>query len=260
VSVLSELQPSAMASYAFSPYVTFIESHLIPGATQYAVFHRLTGELIQPSPRIRALLFACKIGNRLSFSDEELVQLGDEGRQIRNLIETRFLISPEVDPLTSFLDHYVTKPLQNPAVTYVSESGRLRLVRLSMAERVYSPRFEDLPPVVEEEMPKPAADLFLAASGEKRLGEVISDWFAVEENPLANAECRKAIEFLTKPERQLIKLTPTTDHLTDPYQPFNTVPRDFKHASRWPSGDAAHPISQSRFSTLIISLSVTPAV
>ena len=55
-----------MPTYGINPYVSFVESRLIPGVVQHAVFHRLTGELIEPDEDLRSLLLMTKLGTRLS--------------------------------------------------------------------------------------------------------------------------------------------------------------------------------------------------
>jgi hypothetical protein len=221
-----------MVSYRLSPCVHFIESHLIPNASQYAVFHQFTGEVFEPGGRVRALLFAAKLGNKVSFSNEDLDNLGDDGKQIRKLIDEEFLVADGYDPLSSFLGHYAVRPLQNPAVAYRSETGAMRLVRISMAERVYSPRPDELPEIIEEDMPPLAADIFVTADGTRTLQEILAP-AGHGENTFEEPAAGAAIQFLTSPQRQLIKLTRTTEELDNPFKPFNTVPRNFFHSSRW---------------------------
>jgi Putative S-adenosyl-L-methionine-dependent methyltransferase len=223
-----------MASYTLSPYVNFIESHLIPNATQYGVTHRLTGEVCQPGERVRSLLLAAKLGNRISFGSQDLDNLAEDGRQIRQLIDQEFLVPDDCDALSSLINQYVVRPLQNPAVAYRSETGEMQLVRVSMRERVYSPDRNELAAVIEEELPPMAAEVFLAADGTLTLREI---FVALNDHPdkdlLEDADFRAAIEFLTTQERQLVKFTRQTEELNNPYQSFNTVPRNFYHSSRW---------------------------
>jgi SAM-dependent methyltransferase len=234
-----------MVSYTLSPYVTFIESQLIPNATQYGVAHRLTGEVCEPGERVRTLLFAAKLGNRVSFSSEDLDNLAEEGRQIRQLIDREFLVPDGYDALSSFIDQYPVRPLQNPAVAYRSGTGEMRLVRVSMAERVYSPKRDDLAAIIEEEMPLLTAEVFLEADGTKRLAEIFVTVCKEDgESVLKRADLRTAIDFLTRPERQLIKFTRETEELSNPFKPFNTVPRNFYHSSRW-EGQARDEDSRS---------------
>src|SRR5215510_1614872 len=127
-----------MVSYILSPYVRFIESHLRSDIVQYGVFHLLTGKVFEPSQRVRGFLFTAKLGQRISLPVEDLRQYGEDGIQIEELIKEEFLIANDYDALLSFARHYVVRPLQNPAITYRSEDGKTILVRLSMAERVFS--------------------------------------------------------------------------------------------------------------------------
>jgi phospholipid N-methyltransferase len=232
-----------VASYILSPFVTFIESHLHPDPSRYAVFHRLTGQLVEFGPTVRSLLQAAKLGSTVSIRVEDLSHLGEHGRQIRRLIEEEFFIPSDHDALSSFVDHYVVRPLQNPAVTYRSESGEVLLASISMAERIFSPESAKLPPVVEERMSPLANELFLAAEGSRTLREIHATLQRENQSLLEDQEFRLTVEFLTAPERQLIKLTPTTEHLSDPTQPANIVPRNFYHASRWTQRDAERSIS-----------------
>ncbi|SRR6266436_299118 len=223
-----------MFSYKLSPYVDFIESHLITHASQYAMAHRLSGEVCEASERVRSLLYAAKLGNRVSLSSQDLANLGEDGKQISWLIEQEFLVTDGHEVLSSFINQYVVRPLQNPALVYRPQTGDRILVRIPMAERVYSPRPGEAAPVIEEAIPSIAAEVFLAANGRRTLREIFiricgADGDAI----LENAEFRAALDFLTKPERQLIKFTRHNGDLSNPYQPFNTVPRNFYHAARW---------------------------
>ena len=220
-----------MGEYQYSPYAHVIESHLIPDTIQYGVFHHLTGYIIEPNERIRALLFASRMGHHISFADDDLNKLPADGRQIRKLIEQRFLIPVGCDPLASFLDYFVVRPVQNPALAYRDRRGEVKLVRTSMTQRIYSPRKGELPAIVEESMPSAPASVFLEADGTKTLRELF-ELAGLDDD----AGRRETIDFLTSPKRQLIKLTADASDLADPYQPCNTVPRNFYHASRWNPG------------------------
>jgi hypothetical protein len=72
-----------MTPYQVNPYVSFIESRLFSDSIQYAVFHRLTNEIIEPSETVRSLLHAAKLGNRISLSDAQLGQLGETGVELK---------------------------------------------------------------------------------------------------------------------------------------------------------------------------------
>lgn len=228
-----------MISFKLSPFVTFIESHLVADASQYAVFHRLTGQIVEPSSTVRAVLWASKLGSPLSLETEQLSKLGNDGLQIGRLIEERFLIPNGDDPLATFVDYLVVRPLQNPAITYRDHSGKVIVTRLSMAERVYSPARGELPPVIEERMPARATDVLLAADGTRTLREIHASLGTKSGSLLEDHEFRTTLDFLSTSDRQLIKLAQNKDVLMDPFQPPNLVPRDFYHLSRWPAMGAA---------------------
>src|SRR5215813_4408772 len=150
-----------MVTYSLNPYISFVESRLVPGVVQHAVFHRLTGELLEPDERIRSLLLAASRGTRLSIGAADL--------QLRQLVQKEFLIPESHDPLVLLLDQYVTRPIQNPAIAYRAKSGAWILVRTSMAHTVYSRRRDELPEIIEEKLSSLAADVLLLADGSKTL-------------------------------------------------------------------------------------------
>src|SRR5262249_30913815 len=136
-----------MLSYSLNPYISFIENRLFPGFVQRAVFHRLTGEIIEPSAKVYELLFAIRSGSRVSLSEEETRTLSGE---VTPLVQRQFLIPDGFDQLAPLLDHYVARPIQNPALTYRSKTGAWMLVRTSMEHAVHSRKRDELPPVIEE--------------------------------------------------------------------------------------------------------------
>jgi ribosomal protein S18 acetylase RimI-like enzyme len=221
--------------YRLNPYVHFIESRLVPGIVRRGLFHQVTGEVVEPRETVRSLLFAAKLGNRISFSEKDLNSLAEDGAQIKQLIEKRFLIPEGYDPLTPFVNQYVVRPLQNPALAYASDSGEILLVRTSMARRVYSPRRDELPAIVEEKMTDIATRIFLLADGTRTLREILHTPGMESANILEEPGVRQAVDFLTSPERQLIKFTPSTEDLGDPRSPCNTVPRNLYRSSGWDS-------------------------
>jgi len=209
-----------MPTYKINPYISFIENHLFPGAIQRAVFHRLTGEIIE-----------CDFTKSLT-ADEV---------QLRQLIERGFLITPDYDPLAPLLDCYVARPIQNPALAYRSTTGEWILVRNSMEQRIYSPKRDELPAIIEENLSSLAADIFLMADGARTLRQIFS---ALREgsNILEDSEFRSAIDFLTSQERQLIKFTARREDLDHPFSFVNIVPRNFYHYERkdQPRADSAN--------------------
>jgi SAM-dependent methyltransferase len=190
-----------MPTYRINPYISFIENHLFPGVIQRAVFHRLTGEIIE-----------CDFTKSLT-ADEV---------QLRQLIERGFLITPDYDPLAPLLDCYVVRPIQNPALMYRSKTGAWILVRTSMKQTVYSPKRDEFPVVIEEQLSPPAAEILLMADGTRTLQQIFSEV----------AEGRATLDFLTAQERQLIKLTPRREDLDDPFTYVNIVPRNLYHSER----------------------------
>jgi len=219
-----------MVSYSISPYVSFIENLLFPGLVQHGVCNRLTGEVLEPRESERALLHAAALGTPISLNTENLTSLGADGYQLQQLIEKLFLIPAFSDPLLPFMNHYVARPIQNPALLYRSNRNQYSLARISMACKVYSTKKSELPQIIEEPLPQPIAEILLMADGKTTLKEVFK---TLGDKQVAASGVREAIDFLTSVERQLIKLTLQKTDLDDPYKPVNTVPRSFYHSSRW---------------------------
>jgi SAM-dependent MidA family methyltransferase/ribosomal protein S18 acetylase RimI-like enzyme len=236
----------SLIPYRISPYVSFIENRLFPGIIQHGVSHRLTGEVFEPNERILSLLLAMQTGNRISLSKENLNNLSDDGRQLTTLIEREFLIPDDYDPLTRFLNHYVARPIQNPALVYHSQDGTAWLVRTSMAHHLFSPKPGELPEIVEEAISDMAAAIFTMADGSKTLLEISAELGRNQEKILKDVEFREVLDLLTDQERQLIKFTEQRDDLDHPFKPVNIVPRDLYHSSKWNSetpDDASESIS-----------------
>lgn len=207
-----------MPTYGINPYISFVESRLIPGVVQHAVFHRLTGEIIEPNEQVLNLLLATTSGTRLS--------INEAGPQLTQLIEKEFLIPVGHDPLALMVDQYVTRPIQNPAVMYRSKGGEWILVRTSMMHTVYSRRRDELPEIIEEKLSPLTADILLRADGTKTLRQIR------EESTAEDSEFRSAIDFLTVQERQLIKFTTQLQDLDEPYSLVNILPRNLYHSAR----------------------------
>jgi hypothetical protein len=231
-----------MNPYKISPYLSFIENRLFHGVVQHGVSHRLTGEVLELGERVRSLLLAIQTGNRISLSEENLNSFGEDAGQLRQLIEKEFLIPDGYDPLTPFMNQYVVRPIQNPALAYHSQDGDVLLVRTSMAHHVFSPRAGELPEVIEERMSPVAAAIFEMADGTRTLQEIfITLGRNKDARILDDLEFREALEFLTSQERQLIKFTSQREDLEHPYKPVNIVPRDLYHSSKW----NAQPLNRS---------------
>src|SRR6185369_9215918 len=112
-----------MLTYWLNPYISFIENRLFPGVVQHAVFHRLTGEILEPGDTVRNLLLAGNSGNPISLNGDVLNSLSGDGAHLRQLIQKEFLIPDGYDPLASMFDGYVARPIQNPAVAHRSKTG-----------------------------------------------------------------------------------------------------------------------------------------
>lgn len=190
-----------MPTYKINPYASFIENRLFPSVIQRAVFHRLTGEIIE---------------------HDFTLSLNADENKARQLIQRGILITPDYDPLAPLLDWYVARPIQNPALMYRSQSGEWMLVRTSMMQTVYSPKRDELPAVIEEPLSPLAAEILLMADGTRTLQQIFSQL----------GEERATLDFLTTQERQLIKLTPRRDALDDPFSSVNIVPRNLYHSER----------------------------
>lgn len=200
-----------MPTYRLNPYISFIENRLYPGVVQRAVFHRLTGEIIE---------------------HDFTARLTADDAQLRQLVQSGFLITEDYDPLAPLLDWYVARPIQNPALVYRSPTGEWILVRTSMLQTVYSPKRDELPVVVEERLSPLVAEMLLMADGTRTLRQIFSE----------SKEGREAIDFLTMQERQLIKLTHRPEELDDPFSRVNIVPRNLYHSERQdqPRADSAN--------------------
>jgi len=198
-----------MPNYRLNPYISFIENRLFPGLIHRGIFHRLTGEILEPS---------------------------EDGTLPSDLlIQREFLIPQDYDPLTRFADYYVTRPIQNPAVGYRSKNGEWILVRNSMEHRVYSAKRNELPPIIEEKLPPLTAEILLMADGTRTFQQLFSELRKESHDVrlLEDSEFRAAIDFLASQERQLIKFTPRREELAHPFTWVNMVPRNLYHSQRW---------------------------
>jgi hypothetical protein len=232
-----------MISYRLSPYVSFVENRLIPGVLQHGVSHRLTGDVAEPGERIRSLLLTMQAGTPVSLSDESLNSLGEEGAHLKQLIENDFLIPDGHDPLARFLNHYVARPIQNPALVYRGADGSLCIARTSMVHQMFSPKAGESPEIVEEPISETAAAVFKMADGTRTLQEILTT-LGEGNGEKITADFRQTLDFLTNQERQMIKFTLRREDLENPYSPVNIVPRTLYHSARWdqPVNGTAEPI------------------
>lgn len=226
-----------MLTYQLSPYAHFIEDHLNPAGVQFGIVHLLTGEVVRLSRDLQSLLFAVKVAQRISLDEAHLEGPGETCAHLKHLIRRKFLVPEASNSLDSFWDHLVVRPVQNPALAFLSPEGVLTVVRTSMERVLFSPRPNELPPVMEEKLPQLVAEIFLRADGTKTLREIFTE-LQVPDNPNRSgiAEFEESLVFLTSPDRQLIKVAPVGEHLAEPDKPFNAVPRSLSHSLTWKSG------------------------
>ena len=159
-----------MLTYSLNPYISFVESRLFPEFLQQAIFHLLTGEIVEPGERVYSRMFAMKSGGQISLSEDDFNSA--DGMQLQQLIQKQFLIPKGYDPLAPLLEQYVARPIQNPAVAYRSKTREWILVRTSMEHTVYSRRRDELPEIIEEKLSPLAADILLLSDGARTLQQI----------------------------------------------------------------------------------------
>lgn len=220
-----------MPEYVLSPYIHLIESHLDPENLRYACFHQLTGDVFELPTDLREVLWSTRAGKQVVIDPVEMSTKGEAGRLILDLIDSHFLIKAGSNPIEALWDYSVVRPFQNPALSYRSENGELVVVRLSMANRFCSPMPGQTPAIIEEVLATPAADILLNADGSATLRELF------DKCQIAVEAGKPVAEFLSSPERQLIKLARPNYDLDDPDLTFNAVPRNLYHSARWQAAD-----------------------
>ena len=223
-----------MISLILSPYAHIVENRLIAGNIHYGIFHQLSGEVYDLNQTILTLLGNLKMVRRVWIDPEELKLRTDPASvQVKQLIAKEFLIEEGSDPLVSFADQYVVRPIQNPAIAWRAEDGIVWLVRTSMASHVFSPHKDELPAVIEEPLPPVAAAIFLQADGTKTLRQIFAELEPSDGDLFSDSNFREAVNFLTHRETQLIKFTSRREDLADPFKPCNIVPRNLYHSAKW---------------------------
>jgi protein-L-isoaspartate O-methyltransferase len=120
--------------------------------------------------------------------------------------------------LAPFLDGELVRPAMNPAVVYRQRDGQTKTMRLRNADRCLSPRTVAPPDLVEESIPHPAAALLAEATGATTLAAAITRLPA--EHRHANAVLQ-AIDRLTQPQRQLLRIRPVGDRTGIRYHYLN---------------------------------------
>jgi len=215
-----------MVPYQLSPYVATIENRLTRGTVQSALFHRLSGEIVKISAELQQLLGVLRV-QKIIRLDLSGLRAQSTPTLLLSLIDSHFFVPTDEDALTPFLEHYVVRPIQNPAIGYRRESEEVTVIRTSMAEYIFGRRKNDLPVVIEESVVNLAGAIFRSADGTNTLREIILQWGA---EAIGN-DVRDAVDFLTSIERQLIKLTPRQEDCLNPYHPCNIIGRNLVHAN-----------------------------
>ncbi|HEY6804035.1 MAG TPA: class I SAM-dependent methyltransferase [Pyrinomonadaceae bacterium] len=216
-----------MVAYQLSPYLETIENRLTKGPVESGLFHRLSGEIVGLNNGLQMFLLAAQGQKEINLDLDQLEKFYGPTNELVSMIRLNFLVPAGQTPLEHFLDYYVVRPLQNPAIGYRSSDGELIVVRVSMAEYVFGRKHNDLPEIIEETLPNLAATIFAEADGTKTLRQIVE----AEGISLSSSEAQDAVEFLTGLERQLIKLTPNKDDLTDPLRSCNIIGRNLVHAT-----------------------------
>ena len=139
-----------MTAYKLSPYLETIENRLAKGAIQYGLFHRLSGEIVEFTASLRMFVSAVRKQGEVHLDLAQLENQPAPNIEFVNLVHLGFLIPIDQDPIVSFLDQFVVRPLQNSAVGYRSTNSELVVVRIPMDEYVFVRRQNDMPAVVEE--------------------------------------------------------------------------------------------------------------
>jgi hypothetical protein len=215
-----------MTAYQLSPYLRTIENRLTKGPAEVGLFHRLSGEIIGLNSGLQMFLLAAQNQKEINLDLEQLEKFHGLTNELVTMIRLHFLVPSGQASLDNFLDHYVVRPLQNPAIGYRLPNGALSIVRVSMAEYVFGRKHNDLPEVVEETLSGLGATIFAEADGTKTLREIVE----AEGISVGSKELQDGLEFLTSLERQLIKLTPNQADRSDPLRPCNIIGRNLVHA------------------------------
>src|ERR1044071_237760 len=197
-----------MIPVMLSPYVHLVENRLLPDGVRYGIFHQLSGEVFDVNETIASLLANLKAMRKIWVTVEQLKVAQDPASiALKQLIAKEFLISEGSDPLVFFADQYVVRPIQNPALGWRTADGKVSLVRTSMSRHVFSPQKDELPEVIEESLQPIAGEVFLHADGAKTLREIFNELKLPGDDLFRSRDFRATINFLTAPDRQLIKFT-----------------------------------------------------
>jgi hypothetical protein len=215
-----------MIALMLTPYVQLVENRLIPDVVHYGIFHRLSGEVFDIDEATGSLFASLKATRKIWIDVAQLKSRTDPASlRVKQLIAKEFLISEGCDPLVLFADQFVVRPIQNPALGWRAADGRVAVAGTSTTRQIFSPQRDELPEVIEEFLPPMAGEVFLQADGTKTLREIFAG-LKLSDDLFWSKEFRSTINFLTSPDRQLVKFTSRPENLENPFAPCNIVPRN----------------------------------
>lgn len=200
-------------SLRLSPLVAFVDRSGADGELRHGAFHRLTGDGFEIPPPLRELFILLR-KTPLDLRDLDRYA-GPGGRWLLDALRERHFLVSDAEParlLQPFLTGRAVRPAMNPAV-FVRGSGGgagARVVRLERADRCALPRTSATPEVVDEPLSPVAAALLALATTNGALS--LAETLDALRGRVAGGQLSsvwEAIDFLTQPQRQLLRLVPT---------------------------------------------------
>jgi SAM-dependent methyltransferase len=195
---------------SLSPLVARVEDRRGPRA-QVGIAHRLNGRTLGLSPDLAELF------------ESEPAEVPAEAREAWEALAAFGFLVPSPDPaalLAPFAGHRLIRPWMNPAISY-RQGDEERLVRLEETALCRLPRGPRPPRLVDEPIGPAAARVLRLADGSRTLAEVAR----ICEGGLA--ELYEPLDFLTRPERQAVRLAPPGTDLGDPRTPLHWLQQSF---------------------------------
>jgi hypothetical protein len=213
-----------------SPLVAVVEDRR-GAAVRYGLAHRLTGQSLGISPDFAALLHLGGDPGGES-ADLSALRASPEARGFLDILTERHFLVSSLGPenlLKPFRNHCLIRPWMNPAITWRDGEGT-RLVRLRDTQRCILPRGPVPPRVVEELVPAATAAILRQADGSRTLEESLH---GLGSRNLA--DLWEPLDFLTRPQRQAVRLAPPGTNLGDPRTPLHWLQQSFEAAGPSPS-------------------------
>jgi hypothetical protein len=190
-----------MARWRLSRWCSFLEDTRRSKPALHGIFHRLSGAAFGISTELREMLLNV---SRESFRFDEIAGIlspADKDMAWDQLVQAKILVRKSDDWMQGWHDCHVIRPRLNPAIVWQDREGNRRLVRLSDTGKCALPRQANLPALCDESLPPEFACLWDWADGSRTLSEV--------SRRLQASGLHAALEWLTEPCRQLIRLTST---------------------------------------------------